>query len=351
MLFLPEQASTFARDVDNLHYFVIITTMVMSAAVGFTALAFFWRFRRKEKNQATPVVNPTVGLEIAFVAIPLAFFLLWFTIGFKDFSRYTNPPPNAMDVYVMGKQWMWKFAYPDGPNAIGVLHVPANRPVRLLITSRDVLHSFFVPAFRLKMDAVPGRYNQAWFTATKPGRYQVFCAEYCGTQHSKMWAEVIVLAPETFDEWIKEQRRGIASRQDVLADTDLVSVQGNLEEQGKRVAMTQGCFKCHTVNGDTHIAPTWLDLYQRKTKLQDGSSLIADEAYLTESMMDPRAKIVAGYQPVMPSYQGKISGPETAALVAFIKSLHSDHLSSGPTPGPLSYPSQGTVYEPADSNR
>ena len=351
MLFLPEQGSTFAKDVDQLHYFVIITTMVASAAVGLTALIFFWRFRRKTKNQATPIVVPSIGLEVAFVTVPLVFFLTWFVIGFRDFVRYQNPPANAMDVYVMGKQWMWKFAYPDGPNSIGVLHVPAGRPVRLLITSRDVLHSFFVPGFRIKTDAVPGRYSQAWFTATTPGRYQVLCAEYCGAQHSKMWAEVVVLAPEAFDDWLKEQQRGLVSRQDVLADADLVSVRGNLEEQGKRVAMEQGCLKCHSINGDPHIAPTWLDLYQRKTQLQTGTTLIADEAYLTESMMDPRAKIVAGYQPVMPSYQGKLTGPDSAALVAYIKSLRSDRVQAAPTPAPYSYPAQGKTYEPVDSNR
>lgn len=351
LLFLPEQASTFAVEVDHLHYFVIGVTMLVSFLVAGVALFFFWRYHRRAENQATPHIEPTIQLEAAFIVVPLFFFLVWFVIGFKQFSQLSAPPADAMDVYVMGKQWMWKFAYPDGPNSIGVLHVPANRPVRLLITSRDVIHSFFVPSFRLKADAVPGRYNQTWFIATKPGRYQILCAEYCGAQHSKMWGEVEVLAPETFDEWMKEQQRGLSGRQDVLADPELVSVHGNLVEMGKRAAMDNGCFKCHTTNGERHIGPSWLDLYQRKTKLESGETIIADEAYLTESMMDPRAKLVAGYQPVMPSFQGKLRGPDAAAIVEFIKSLRSSHVNVGPTAGPYSYPSRGPSYEPVDSNR
>jgi cytochrome c oxidase subunit 2 len=340
MLWLPEQASTFAVSVDRLHYFVIITTMISSALVGGTAVYFFFRYRRRSENQTTPVVHPTVGFEVAVVSIPLAVFLLWFVIGFGDYAKLANPPPEAMDVYVMGKQWMWKFAYPDGPNSVGVLHVPANRPVRLLLTSRDVIHSFFIPAFRLKQDVLPNRYTETWFQATKPGRYQVLCAEYCGTQHSKMWATVVVLAPEAFDAWLKEQQRGLVARADVLADPDMVSIQGNLVEQGKRVAMDQGCLRCHSINKavnntEQHIGPTWVDLYQRPTKLLTGGTIIADEAYLTESMMEPNAKIVFGYQPIMPSYQGKLSGPDAAAVVEYIKSLRSDASELQPVKGPV----------------
>ena len=343
MLFLPEQASTFAVDVDHLHYFVIITTMFASAAVGMVAIAFFWKYRQKRPNQSTPMVNPTAGFEVAVITVPLAFFLLWFVIGFRDFVKLSSPPADAMDVYVMGKQWMWKFAYPEGPSAVGVLHVPANRPVRLLITSRDVIHSVFIPAFRVKMDAQPGRYTETWFTATVPGRYQILCTEYCGAQHSKMWGEVVVMAPEAFDEWIKEQQRGLVARQDVLADEDQVTPQGDLAEMGKRVAVDQGCLRCHTVNDavygtEQHIGPTWVDLYQRPTKLDNGTEIIADEAYLTESMMDPNAKIVAGYTAVMPSYQGKLSGPETAALVEYIKRLRSDRVRQVSAKGPLYEP-------------
>ncbi len=325
LLFLPEQASTFAQDVDNLHYFVITVTMVSSLAVGLTAIAFFWKYRRRRENEATPFVSPTPMFEVLAISVPLAFFLVWFAIGFRDFVKLSSPPAEAMDVYVMAKQWMWKFAYPEGPNAIGVLHVPANRPVRLLITSRDVNHSFFVPAFRVKMDALPGRYTETWFTATKTGRYQILCTEYCGAQHSKMWGEVVVMAPEAFDEWIKEQQRGLVARQDVLADETQVTPQGSLTQWGKQVAMFKGCLRCHNVDSpEPANGPSWVDLYQQQIKLADGREIIADEAYLTESMMEPTVKVVAGYQPIMPNYQGKLSGAETAAIVEFIKSLRSD---------------------------
>ncbi|HTS83096.1 MAG TPA: cytochrome c oxidase subunit II [Myxococcaceae bacterium] len=325
MLFLPDQASTFALDVDHLHYFVISVTMVASLAVGLTAIAFFWKYRRRRENQATPFISPTAGFEVLAISVPLAFFLLWFAMGFRDFVKLSSPPPDAMDVYVMGKQWMWKFAYPEGPNSLGVLHVPANRPVRMLITSRDVIHSVFIPAFRVKMDALPGRYTEVWFTATKTGRFQILCTEYCGAQHSKMWGEVVVMTPEAFDDWLKEQQRGLVTRQDLLADETQVTPQGSLAQWGKQVAVAQGCLRCHNVDTTApSTGPSWVDLYQQRTKLTDGREIIADEAYLTESMMEPTVKVVAGYQPVMPNYQGKLSGPDAAAIVEFIKSLRSD---------------------------
>ena len=200
ILWLPEQASTFARPVDELHYFVITVTMLSSIAVGLLAFGFFFKYRQRRVRQSTPIVIPSVRFELAVVVVPLVFFLAWFVQGYRDYVWYTTPPKDAMDVYVMGKKWMWKFAYPDGPNAIGTLHVPANRPVRLLLTSRDVIHSFFVPDFRIKMDVLPGRYTETWFEATKPGRYQILCTEYCGTWHSQMWGEVVVMPPAEFDE-------------------------------------------------------------------------------------------------------------------------------------------------------
>ncbi len=327
LLFLPEQASTFSTRVDSVHFFVIAMTMVASLLVGLTALFFFVRYRRTHENQRTPRVEPTLLLEVAFVAVPLAFFLLWFAIGYRDFVWVNTPPKGAMDVYVMGKQWMWKFAYPDGPNSVSTLRVPAGRPVRLLMTSRDVIHSFYVPSFRIKKDVLPGRYTQTWFEATKPGRYEIFCAEYCGLSHSAMIGEVIVLPPEEYDAWLAEQKRSpnLAARQDgSLAPDEDMAVMGNLVQQGERVAVRLGCFKCHSVDGSPHIGPTFLDMYGRQVKLASGQTIVADDAYLTESMMDPRAKIAMGYEPVMPTFQGQIAGAEGAALVEFIKSLRTD---------------------------
>src|SRR5258707_15589655 len=220
VIFLPEKAYSLAGQVDYLHYFVIITTMLMSTAVGITALFFFVRFRRRSESQTTPLLQPPTWLEAMFVLVPLGFFLTWFYRGYHDYVLIATPPRDSMDVYVMAKQWMWKFSYPDGPNAIGVLRVPANRPVRLMMTSRDVIHSFFVPAFRVKQDVVPGRYTETWFEAIQPGRYQILCAEYCGTNHSLMLGEVIVLRPEEFDSWLTDQRRARALQQHRAPTTD-----------------------------------------------------------------------------------------------------------------------------------
>ena len=339
ILWLPEQASTFARPVDELHYFVITVTMLSSLAVGLMAFGFFFMYRQRRVRQSTPIVVPSVKFELAVVVVPLFFFLAWFVQGYKDYVWYTTPPKDTMDVYVMGKKWMWKFAYPDGPNAIGTLHVPANRPVRLLLTSRDVIHSFFVPDFRIKMDVLPGRYTETWFEATKPGRYQVLCTEYCGTWHSQMWGEVVVMPPAEFDSWMVQQKSGLnVDRVDTGGD-DGASFQGSIVEYGKRVAMAQGCLKCHSLDGDPHIGPTWLDMYMRRETLETGEVVVADEAYLTDSMIDPRAKIVKGYKPVMPTYRGKLTAPDAAALVEFIKALRSPNLDN--------VPSKEAIYEPA----
>ncbi len=209
LLNLPPQATELAKDIDSLHYIVAGTTMLGAFVVLTLMVAFTVRFRKSRVGKKTQRVEVPLALEIGFVLIPLVIFLSWFQVSFKQYVRIQTPPKEATDIYVMGKKWMWKFAYPQGPNGLNVLRVPANRPVRLLITSRDVLHSFFVPAFRVKMDAVPGRYTQTWFTATQTGTFPIFCAEYCGTAHSMMLGEVIVMPPEEYDAWIVSESRGL----------------------------------------------------------------------------------------------------------------------------------------------
>ena len=214
ILFLPEQGSEYARSVDHLHFFVIITTMIAAAAVFGTALVFYIRFRRRSDVEPTPRVSPRAIHEVLFIGVPLTFFLVWFAIGFPQFVTLHSAPRNAMDVYVQGKQWMWKFAYPGGPSSLDVLRVPAGRPVRLLITSRDVIHSFFVPELRIKQDALPGRYTEIWFLADKPARYQILCTQYCGMGHSAMRADIVIMPAQEFDAWMAAQRRGITGAQD-----------------------------------------------------------------------------------------------------------------------------------------
>jgi cytochrome c oxidase subunit 2 len=344
ILFLPEAGSTWAAEVDQLHAFVITMTMIGATGVAIVALAFFVKYRRRRDDDLTPYVTPTAIQEVIFIGLPLGLFLLWFAIGFTQFVKLKTPPREAMDVYVQGKKWMWKFAYPGGPNGADVLRVPAGRPVRLLMTSQDVIHSFYVPAMRFKMDVLPGRYTEAWFEATKPGRHPIFCAEFCGLGHSAMLGELEVLAPEEFDAWIAEARRSSVALA-VDMGSSAFDIQGSLVDQGQRLAAEYGCLKCHSVDGSRHIGPTWLDLYLKSEKLKDGAVVVADEGYLTESMMDPRARIVAGYEPVMPTYQGRIPAPEIAAIVEFIKSLRTDLVRPEPSKGPVYAPVPG--FDPA----
>jgi cytochrome c oxidase subunit 2 len=335
LLFLPAQASTFALRVDYLHYFVVSVTMLSSTFVGLLAIYFFFRYRETKRNASTPIVTPSVRFEVLIIGVPLLFFLIWVWIGFRDYLWYTSPPRNAIDVYVTGKKWMWHFAYPDGPNGNAVLTVPADRPIRLLMTSRDVIHSFYVPEFRVKQDVIPGRYTEIWFEATKAGRYRIYCAEFCGTWHSQMVGYVVVLPPAQFDTWMAHERSGLSGRVDSSGTDTEDTFRGDLVSYGRKVAMVQGCLKCHSVDGEAHIGPTWVDLYHRKEALANGQTVIADEGYLTESMMDPYVKVVKGYAEVMPNYRGKLTAPEAAALVEFIKSLRSDNLENVPSKEPL----------------
>lgn len=215
---------------------------------------------------------------------------------------------------------MWKFSYPDGPASVGALYVPANRPVRLHLTSRDVIHSFFVPEFRIKRDAVPGMYTMAWFEAVEPGRYPILCAEFCGTGHSMMRGEVVVLRPADYAAWL--DGRAPAAAVDAM-EAGAPGLEGlvRLAELGRDAAARHGCFECHTIDGTPHIGPTWLGLYGSWEMMRDGERIYVNEAYITESMMDPQARIVAGFSPVMPSFLGQISPAETAAIIEYMKSL------------------------------
>ena len=341
ILFLPEQASTFAIKVDRLHYFVAFVTVGTALLAGGASLYFMFRYREKKPMASTPVVNPSGRFEAVVVIVPLVIFMSWVFVGFRDFIWASTPPAGTMDVYVTGKKWMWHFAHPDGPNENAVLHVPAGRPVRLLMTSRDVIHSFFVPDFRVKQDVVPGRFSETWFEAKRPGRHTIFCTEFCGTWHSQMIGEVVVLAAADFDRWKERQRMGpLGDRTDASSSEGSgTEFKSDLLSYGRRVASVQGCFKCHTIDGTQHIGPTWNDLYMRKTEMATGETIVADEGYLTESMMEPYRKMVKGYAQVMPSYRGKLSAPESAALVEYIKSLRSNSLENmkakEPAYGPL----------------
>jgi cytochrome c oxidase subunit II len=315
-LFLPPQASDFAVEADHLHYFVIITTMIASTMLGVAAVWFMARYRARRLEDRTPHIEAPLWLEALFVIVPLAFFLTWFRIGFVQYARLAAPPRDALDIYVMGKQWMWKFAYPNGPSGLALLRIPVNRPVRLLLTSRDVIHSLFIPAFRIKEDALPGRYTQTWFRATRTGRFPIFCTEYCGTEHSRMRAEVEVLDGNEFDRWLAREQAsspGLSDKRDTPVTPQV--------PDGFMVTAAAGCLKCHTTDGSKHLGPSFAGMYLSQETLAGGRQVLVDEAYITESMMHPERDRVAGFQQIMPSYLGKLDPAEAAAIVEFIRSL------------------------------
>jgi cytochrome c oxidase subunit II len=312
LLDLPPQASTYARGIDTLHYFVIGTTMAGATFVFVLALYFLVRHGRAEPAATTPRIETAAAMETFIVASILALFLAFWVVGSIQYDHLMTPPDDAMPVYVSGKQWMWKFAYADGRETMDELVVPVHRPIKLVMTSRDVIHSFYVPAFRMKHDVVPGRYYTAWFEATAPGDYAIECAEYCGASHSRMLGTVRVLDDDGYRRWLDDTRTlRIASGAD----------HADLAILGRAVAARRACFSCHTLDGQPHIGPTWAGLYQSKVGLTDGRIVIADDAYLTRSMMEPEVEVVTGFKPVMPSYRGLLAEPEVAALVEFIRSL------------------------------
>jgi len=320
----PEQASNFAPDVDHLLYYLLAVSAFFTVAI-FTAIFYFAvRYRRRSERELPRYVHTGLTLEIVWTVIPFGLTMVMFTWGASIFFSESRPPANAMQIYVVGKQWMWKLQHMEGQREINELHIPVGRPVRLTMTSEDVIHSFFVPAFRVKEDVVPGRYSTIWFTATKPGRYHLFCAEYCGTNHSHMIGWIDAMEPQDFEDWLS----GGASA-------------GSMADNGAKLFQQLACSNCHKADGSGRC-PVLVGLYGRTVPLVGGQTVKADEAYIRESILRPDAKIVAGYQPIMPTFQGLVTEEGVAQLVEYIKSL-------APKPGAPAGP--GTLPAPAQSNR
>ena len=340
LLMLPPQASSFARHIDYLHYSVILTTMLGATGVAAAAAYFVVRYRRPggvapdQPRGDVPANGQSAGLplwlEIAFVVGLLTLFVGWWAVGFSQFVTLQVPPKDALPIYASGKQWMWTFIYPNGATSNGVLFVPAGRPIKLVLSSRDVIHSFYIPEFRIKKDVLPGQVTTAWFDAPEPCVASLYCAEYCGTEHSLMRADVHVLSPADYANSVAGLEPvvvpgHVASSARAPSSFDLASV-------GERVAAERGCLRCHTVDGTPHLGPSWAGLLGSTVPLQGGGSVVADEAYVTESMMDPRVKVHQGFEPVMPSYQGLLGAPETAAIIEYIRTLAAAPAGRSPTP-------------------
>jgi cytochrome c oxidase subunit II len=313
----PARASTTAGSVDALYIFLVALSLFMSVAIFSMICIFALRYRRCKGREAEQIEGSNV-LEFTWSAIPLVIFLFIFAWGAVVYFKERTPPRGATQVYVVAKQWMWKLQHEEGQREINELHVPVGRDVEMIMTSQDVIHSFYVPAFRIKQDVLPGRYTTLWFHATRSGTYHLFCAEYCGTQHSGMIGQVVVLEPAQYEAWLSG---GLAS--------------GSLASNGQNIFQQLACITCH--RSDTQgRGPNLVGLFGKPVQLEDGRTVIADENYIRESILNPSAKIVSGFKPIMPVFQGLVSEEQLNALIAYIKSLNQPPAGAAATPSLVS---------------
>jgi len=299
---LPEQASTIAPRVDALFIFVLAVAVFFAGLIFVSIVYLAVKYRRRADAAAPKLIAGSLALELLWTVIPFGLTMVMFVWGALLFVEIQNPPADALEIIAVGKQWMWKMQHPDGHQEINELHVPIGRRIKLTMTSEDVIHSFFVPAFRIKMDVLPGRYTTAWFEATRSGRYRLFCAEFCGTQHSGMIGSVTVLELSEYESWLSGRAVGTSTA-----------------KMGESLFQRLGCASCHRPDGAVP-APSLVGLFGSKVALEGGRTVVADEGYIRESIIDPRAKIVAGYQPVMPTYRGLISEDGILQIIAYLKS-------------------------------
>lgn len=301
-LLMPEQASTMAPRIDALFWFITAVCVFFTLLIAVLLMYFAIKYRRRTEDYfPKPVVGSKV-LELFWTGVPLIIVMVIFFWGATLYFDIMRTPDNALEIYVTGKQWMWHLQHPGGQREINQLHIPLGRPVKLIMTSEDVLHDFFVPAFRVKMDAVPGRYTYSWFEATKTGTYHLFCALYCGTEHARMIGQVVVMRPEEYEDWLTEK-----------ADRSLAL-------QGRQLFQKLQCVTCHHPEAGNR-APILENLFGRRVDLEGGRSVTADESYLRESILYPANKVRAGWRPIMPSYKGQVSEDELIRLIAFLKGL------------------------------
>lgn len=298
----PERASIMADRVDALFVFLSAVTGTMGVLVTVLIIYFTVKYRRRSEGERTPRILGSLRIELFWSIAPLFVFLVMFVWGASIFTAAARPPDDALDVYVVGKQWMWKLQHADGQREINDLHVPVNRPVRLTLTSEDVIHDYFVPAFRTHIDVIPGRYVVTWFQADRVGTYDVYCSQYCGTNHSGMIGTVTVMAPAEYERW----QSGRA--------------EGSLALQGRKLFLKLQCITCHSADARAR-APVLERLYARPVALRDGRTVLADDAYLRESVLYPAAKVVQGFEPIMPTFKGQVGEEELIELIAYIKSL------------------------------
>jgi cytochrome c oxidase subunit 2 len=295
-----------AGRVDALYLFLVGLTAFMTILIFALVVVFMIKYKRREPNSIGARIHGGMALEIAWSVIPLFICLGIFVWATGIFFAFTRPPAETMNVYVVGKQWMWKFQHLDGQREINELHVPVGRPVKLIMTSEDVIHDVYVPAFRVKADVIPGRYSTLWFEATKAGEYHLFCAEYCGTKHSGMIGKVVVMEPDAYQNWMSG---GVQ--------------EGSLASAGGKLFQDLACNTCHRPDAQGR-GPVLQNLFGKQVTLQSGENVVVDEAYIRESILMPGSKVTAGFQPIMPTFQGLVSEEGLLQLIEYVKSLKTD---------------------------
>ena len=325
---VPESASTFSWKVDALYFYLSGVTLFFTLLISTVLIFFVIRYRRRTPYEIPRPVAGSHKLETIWTVIPFVIAMTMFAWGARVYFDQYKPPDNAIEVYVVGKQWMWKIQHATGQREINELHVPVGRKIKLIMTTEDVIHDFFVPAFRTKADVVPGRYQTLWFEATKPGRYHLFCAEYCGMNHSGMTGSVIVMEPREFDDWLSGNTGNVTPA-----------------AAGQQLYQSLGCASCHGANGEGGRGPSLAGIFGNTQQLESGGSVRVDEAYLRESITNPQAKLVAGFGPIMPTFQGQVSEDQLVQLIAYIKSLQA----SGQTPTTAASPAPAGTARPGAS--
>jgi cytochrome c oxidase subunit 2 len=325
----PEAASTFAKDVDGLYLFIVAVCAFFTLLVTFLVLFFGIRYRRRQGNEIGARIEGNLPLELLWSIIPTMIAMVMFGWGASLYFHMRRPPAESMHMYAVGKQWMWKFQHPEGQREINELHVPVGKAIKMTITSEDVIHSLYFPSFRTKIDAIPGRYTELWFEADKVGRYHIFCAEYCGTNHSGMIGTVIVMEPAAYQAWL--QGGGL---------------EGTLSQRGAKLFQDLACVTCHLDTGQGR-GPSLKDIIGTKVDFTDGSSATVDEGYLRESILNSQAKVVKGFQPLMPTFQGLVSEESLVSLIEYLKTLSP----KATTAAPVGAPTQGANQSPATATK
>lgn len=304
---LPPAKSTMAEQTDALFHFINITSVVLLLGITVAIIFFAWKYRRRSDEDVTPVITHNNKLEITWSIIPLILVIIVFGWGFSGYMNLSSTPDDAYEIRVVGKSWLWEFHYETGHVSVNELHFPAERPVKLVMSSDDVIHSFYIPDFRVKKDVLPNRYTSLWFEATETGESVIFCTEYCGNAHSNMMATAHAHSQEDFETWLETAGS---------ADDDMDPV-----ELGEQLVTRNACNTCHSVDGSQLQGPSFQGLWMSEREMESGDVVTADENYIRESILEPQAKLASGFQPVMPTYAGTLNDQQIDAIIEYIKTL------------------------------